>query len=393
MDLSIAQADLSYALQTALSSVPSKSTLPILQALLLEAEEGKLRITGTNLEVTTSITVPCSVEKSGRIAVQARHFADAVRKLPKGEVRVSEIDGKLVVSYGGGKGKSSVPKLDDQDFPAQPEARPEGSISLEGGILSRLIARTGYAVSSDETRPVLNGVLFEASSDQLTLVATDGHRLARARRKGKFETLPEGGFVVPGKTIQRVGRLANDATSPIEIGLAPSRNQAAFKTQVGDYDIVIFSRLLEGPYPNVDQVIPKEQPNSLIVSRGPMRDAIDRVSTHSDNITHQVRFELSANQVVLRVNTADVGSGEETIEGSYDGGEMVVGYNAIYLLDILKSIESEKVIFRLDKPTSAGVIEPDGPLSDENESQLCLIMPLRLPETPEMAAAGAAEKG
>jgi DNA polymerase-3 subunit beta len=387
MELSIAQSDLSYALQTALASVPSKSTLPILQALLLEAEEGHLRITGTDLEVTTSITVPCTVKSAGRAAVQARHFADAVRKLPKGEVRVSEEDGGLTVFYGNGKGKTQVPKLDDQDFPSQPEVRPEGSISLEGSVLARLVGRTGYAVSSDETRPVLNGVLIEATDEGITLVATDGHRLARATRKGSFGALSEGGFVVPGKTIQTIGRLANDATSEVKMGLAQARNQAAFHTKVGQYDIVVYSRLLEGPYPNVDQVIPKSQPTSLVVSRSEIRDAIDRVSTHSDNITHQVRFELNKTEVVLRVNTADVGAGEETVEGSYDGDPMVVGYNAIYLLDILKSLDSEKVVFRLDKPTSAGVIEAEGGLSDKDEDLLCLIMPLRLPEVAEVGAA------
>ena len=149
--------------------------------------------------------------------------------------------------------------------------------------------------------------------------------------------------------------------------------------------------MLEGPYPNVDQVIPKSQPFSLIVLRSDIRDAIDRVSTHSDNITHQVRFELNKNEVVLRVNTADVGSGEETIEGNYDGEPMVVGYNANYLLDILKSLDSEKVVFRLDKPTSAGVVEPEGGLSDKEEDLLCLIMPLRLPDAPEVAEVGAAK--
>ena len=392
MELSIAQSDLSYALQTALTSVPSKSTLPILHAVLLEAEEGRLRITGTDLEVTTSITVPCNVKSPGRAAVQARHFADAVRKLPKAEVKVSEDDGGLTVNYGGGKGKSQVPKLDDQDFPAQPEVRPDAKVSLDGAVLARLVGRSSYAVSSDETRPVLNGVYVLASAEGITMVATDGHRLARARRKGSFGALGDQGFVIPGKTMQAVGRMAADATSEVEIGLATARNQAAFRAKVGDYDLVVYSRLLEGPYPNVDQVIPEGNPKKLVLSRTELRDAIDRVSTHSDNITHQVRFELGSSEVTLRVNTADVGSGEEVIKGEYDGDSMTVGYNANYLLDILKSFDSEKVALRLDKPTSAGVIEPEGGLPDADEDLLCLIMPLRLPDAPEVATAGAASR-
>ncbi len=392
MEITLTQADLAYALQTALASVPSKSTLPILQCVLLETSDGQLRLTGTDLEVTTSITIPCATKKGGRAAVHGRHFFDAIRKLPKGEVKLSEDDGRITVVYGGGKGKAQVPKLDDQDFPSLPEIKAEGAIALDGPVLARLVDRTGYAVSTDETRPVLNGLFVQVEGGTLVLVATDGHRLARARRGGSYQALA-GGFVVPGKTMQNIGRLSREATSPVEIGLSGAKNQAAFRTRVGSYDIVVYSRLLEGPYPNVEQVIPKSQSKSIVVGRTEMRDAIDRVSTHSDNITHQVRFELSADQVLLRVNTADFGSGEERIDATYKGEPITVGYNATYLLDILKSMDSERVVFRLDKPTTAGVIEPEGGLPDKDEELLCLIMPLRLPDTAEVATAGAGRRG
>jgi len=393
MDLSIQQADLGYAVATALGSVPAKSTLTILQALLLEAQGDTLRITGTNLDVTTSITVPCGVTTGGRAAIQARHFVDAVRKLPRDLVRVADEEGNLTVFYGKGKGKSQVPKLDDQDFPMQPEMRPEGKITIDGQVLKRLIQRSAYAVSSDETRAVLNGVLVQASDTEITLVSTDGHRLARARRKGAFTALGKEGFVVPGRTIQMVGSMASEATSPVEIGLAPGRNQAAFRMKVGAYDVVVFSRLLEGPFPNYEQVIPKTNSRLLTVSRGELREAIDRVSTHSDNITHQVKIELGAGKLTIRVNTTDVGAGEETIEAKYADEPMAVAYNANYLLDILKNTEAEQVTFRLDKPTNAGVVEPEGGLADKEEDLLCLIMPLRLPEPSETAGAGAARRG
>jgi len=393
MDLSIQQSDLAYAVSNALGSVPAKSTLTILQALLLEAQGETVRITGTNLEVTTSITVPCAVTAGGRAAVHARHFVDAVRKLPREQVRVAEEEGNLTVFYGKGKGKSQVPKLDDQDFPLQPEIRPEGKITIDGPVLGRLIQRSAYAVSSDETRAVLNGVLVQPSEKEIALVATDGHRLARARRKGSFGALGKDGFVVPGRTIQMVGHMAAEATSPVEIALAPGRNQAAFRMKVGAYDVVVFSRLLEGPFPNYEQVIPKTNSRLLTVSRAELREAIDRVSTHSDNITHQVKIELGAGKLTIRVNTTDVGAGEETIEAKYADEPMAVAYNANYLLDILKNTEAEQVTFRLDKPTNAGVVEPEGGLADKEEDLLCLIMPLRLPEPAETAGAGGARRG
>lgn len=392
MDLSIKQADLAYAVNAALASVPPKSTLTILQALLLETQADTLRITGTDLDVTTAITVPCSVSGAGRAAVHARHFGDAVRKLPRDEVRVADEEGSLTVFYGKGKGKSQVPKLDDQDFPLQPEVRPEGKITIDGPILGRLIQRVAYSVSSDETRAVLNGVLMQASEKEIVLVATDGHRLARARRKGSFGALGKDGFVIPGRTIQMVGKMASEATSPVEIGLAPGRNQAAFRLKVGSYDVVVFSRLLEGPFPNYEQVIPKTNDRLLTVSRAELREAIDRVSTHSDNITHQVKIELGPGKLTIRVNTTDVGAGEETIEAKYGDDPMAVAYNANYLLDILKNTDAEQVTFRLDKPTNAGIVEPEGGLPDKEEDLLCLIMPLRLPEPSETVGAGASRR-
>ena len=141
----------------------------------------------------------------------------------------------------------------------------------------------------------------------------------------------------------------------------------------------MYSRLLEGPFPNYEQVIPKANPKAVAVARGDLLEAVDRVAAHSDNITHQVRFAVAPGEVELSVNTADVGSGEETIEAEYDGDDLDIGYNATYLLDILNSVETEASV-RLDTAITAGIIEPEGGMS-ESEDLLCLIMPLRLPET------------
>ena len=381
MEFTIQQSDLSYALSTALASVPSKSTLPILSAVLIEAEKDQLRITGTDLDVTTTIIVPCSVKTPGRAAVQARHFADAVRKLPKDQVKVSEdAQGRISIEYGKGKGRSAVPRQNDQEFPALPTVKADAKATIEGPALARLIARSAYAVSSDETRPMLNGVFVQAEAKQVSFVATDGHRLARATRSGDFGGLGKHAVIIPTKTIGALGRMASEATSPVEIAISTQRNHVAFRLRVGQNDVTVYSRLLEGPFPNYEQVIPKNNPKSLVVSRLRLREALDRVATHADNITHQVRFGVSPDEVRLSVNTADVGAGEETVEAKYDGDELEVGYNSNYLLDILRTIETENVVFRLNTSISAGIVEPEGALEGGTEEVLCLIMPLRLPE-------------
>jgi DNA polymerase III subunit beta len=381
MEFTIQQPDLSYALSTALASVPSKSTLAILSAVLLEAEKDELRITGTDLDVTTSITVPCSVKTPGRCAVQARHFADTVRKLPKDSVKVSEdAQGRISIEYGKGKGRTAVPRQNDSEFPVLPTVKADSKATIEGPALARLIARSAYAVSGDETRPMLNGVYVQPDGKTVAFVATDGHRLARATRTGDFSGLGKNAVIVPSKTIGALGRLASEATSPVEIAVSTQRNHIAFKLRIGQNDVTVYSRLLEGPFPNYEQVIPKNNPKQLVVSRLALREALDRVATHSDNIPHQVRFAVAPGEVRLSVNTADVGSGEETVEAKYDGDELEVGYNANYLLDILRTIETENVLFRLNTSISAGIVEPEGALSDGSEEVLCLIMPLRLPE-------------
>jgi len=185
---------------------------------------------------------------------------------------------------------------------------------------------------------------------------------------------------LPAKTIGALGRMAAEATSPVEIAISTQRNHVAFRLRIGANEVVVYSRLLEGPFPNYEQVIPKNNPKTLTISRLALREALDRVATHSDNITHQVKFAVAPDEVRLSVNTADVGAGDESIDAKYDGDELEVGYNANYLLDILKTIETENVLFRLNTSISAGIVEPEGALAEGTEDILCLIMPLRLPE-------------
>ena len=291
-----------------------------------------------------------------------------------------DAQGRVSVNYGNGRGRSAMPKHNEREFPALPSIRAEAKSTVDGARLARLISRSAYAVAGEEGKAILNGVLLVGDMNRLVLVATDGHRLARSACSGDFAGLGKQGVVVPGKTMQTVGRMASEATSPVEVAVAPQRNHIGFSLQIGQNEVTVYSRLLEGAYPNYEQVIPKSNAKLLTVPRLELRDAINRVSTYSDNLTHQIRFSLRRGQVTLSVTTAEVGEGEEIVPAQYDDEDLDVGYNATYLLDILKTIETEKVVFRLNTPISAGVVEPDGSLSEKDEEVLCLIMPLRLPE-------------
>jgi DNA polymerase-3 subunit beta len=380
MELTIQQGDLAFAVARALGSVSTKSPLPLLSCLLIEAEKGGLRVTGTDLDVTTSVRVACTVAAAGKIAVAARHFHEVVRKMPKGAVTLSVRENQCQVDYGDGKGWSRFPVQDPAEFPRIPELKGESRIALEGSTLSRLAARTTYSASTEETRPQLNGVLVTSGDKKLTFVATDGHRLSRATRLGTFEGLGAAGIIVPTRALQAVSRTAEEATSPVEIEIAAGRNQAGFSTQVGEYRVQIVTRLLEGAYPNYEQVIPKDNPRALTVRRQDLIEAIDIVASHADNVTKQVRFSLRKKQLGVSSATQELGAGEQKLASEYDGEALEIGYNASYLLEILRSIPTEQVVFRLKTALSAGVIEPVGALPQSDEELLCLIMPLRLPD-------------
>ena len=379
MELNIEQGDLAFAVGRALGSVSTKSPLPLLSCVLLEADKNGLRVTGTDLDVTTSVLVPCTVSTPGRAAVSARHFNDVVRKMPKGPLALSIVNRQCEVKYGAGKGWSRFPVQDAAEFPRIPELKADTRMSVPGDALSRLIARTGYAASTEETRPQLNGVLVQGSDRQVVFVATDGHRLARSVLKGAFTALGKDGVIIPSRAFQAVSRTAEEATSGIDIEVAGAKNQAAFSAQVGEFRVQILSRLLEGPYPNYEQVIPRNNPKRMTARRLDLMEAVDIVASHADNITRQVRFSLRKDRLTVSSAT-ELGAGDHAVDAQYTGDDMEIGYNATYLLDILKSIPTEEVAFQLNTALAAGIVEPVGALPQNDEELLCLIMPLRLPD-------------
>ena len=384
MDLTIQQGDLVFAVARALGSVPQKSAQPLLNCLLLEADKTSLRVTGSDLDLTTSVSVPCLGRAPGRVAVNAKHFHEVVRKMPRGAVTLKLEKNQLEAGYGDGKGWSRFPVQKSDEYPSPPELKGELKISLPGETLARLVERSAYAVSEETTRASLNGVFLHGSPQQVAFVATDGHRLARATCKGSYGDLTREGVIIPARALSTMSRTSAEATSPVEIRIADGKGHAGFVAQVGEFRVQVTARLLEGPYPNYEQVIPKDNPRSLTVTRSDLMEAVDIVASHADSNTQQVRFSLKGNQLAVSSATADFGAGEQQVEAEYQGEDMDIGYNARYLLQTLRNIPTEKVVFRLKTALSAGIVEPVGALAQPDEELLCLVMPLRLPEAAEL---------
>src|SRR5262249_31214168 len=386
MDLTIQQGDLAFAVARALGSVPQKSAQPLLNCLLLEADKASLRVTGSDLDLTTSVTVPCLGKAPGRVAVNAKHFNEVVRKMPGGAVTLKAERNQLEVGYGDGRGWSRFPVQKSDEYPIPPELRAGLKVTLPGETLARLVERSAYAVSEEPTRASLNGVFLHGSPQLLAFVATDGHRLARATAKGSFGELSREGVIIPARALATMSRAAAEATSPVEMRIAEGKTHAGFVAQVGEFKVQVTARLLEGPYPNYEQVIPKDNPRTLTVTRSDLMEAVDIVASHADSNTQQVRFSLERDGLSVSSATTDFGAGEQKVAAEYQGEAMDIGYNARYLLQTLRNIPTEKVVFRLKTPLSAGIVEPLGALAQADEELLCLVMPLRLPDVAELEA-------
>lgn len=369
MKFAVEKEKLAEIVQKVLNVVPVRSTLPVLSNFLLETNEKQVSLKATDLDVSMTANVEAEVSKKGALAVPARPFADLVRELPSGKIDVSSTEDRLDIKCKGGRYKiSGIPA---EDFPALPEVYISKAVKLDGERLVRMIRKSLFAVSKDETRPALNGVLWHAEADKLLMVATDGHRLAKIEHaKTKIKRLTND-IIVPPKALDYFVRIFADYEGNIGVIFGESNLSFDFG------DALLTTRLLEGPYPNYDQVIPKENVNKLVVARDDFGQTVRRVAILSNALTHQIKLSLKGTSMELMATNFDIGGeARETLPANYSGKEMDIGYNASYLLDVVKQVDSDELIFELDTPTTAGVARPNR--YEENEEYMFLLMPLRL---------------
>lgn len=353
------------------SIVPPKSTIPILSNILFDLEGDRLELKVTDLDVSMTSSLDVEVLKKGSITVPARVFSEIVKELPDYELEITSTENRMEIKCGAGTYKLSG--FPAEDFPKLPDVHLGRQIKIDAQSFYKMIRKVLFAVSKDETRPALHGVLWHTSEEGLNLVATDGHRLARVTRSDIKITGHKRDIIIPPKVLDNLVKLGSEETR--EIGLILNENTIVFLVE----DAVITSRLLEGPYPNYEQVIPKENNKILLVERDMLQAAVRRVSILSNTLTHQVKFALKADNLELSATNFDFGGeARETIKVSYAAEEMEIGYNALYILDAVKQVEDQQVRFELAGPTTAAIVRPEKQQPDENV--LFLIMPLRLVE-------------
>jgi len=369
----IAQAELQKALDLVSGVVPSKTTLPILKSILVEAGADGLRFSVTNLDismVTTSDAAKIGAE--GRAAVPADKFVSFVRSLAPGQVQIAMTGGKLTVKSG--KASLSEQCQNAEEYPSLPGLADRKPLVVPGEVLSAMIAETAYAVSRDETRPALMGIHWEVAPDGLTMVATDAHRLARSRRELDWENDETRAMIVDTAGLRHLHRVAAQAGDDGEVEVFLGDNQLSFRAG----GTVLHARLLEGPFPDYNAVIPKDNDKLVTVEREALAQAIRRVSITADRVTSQIRLGLENDRLELTAKGQDGSRAEDEIPVGYQGEAMEIGFNYTYLLDILKNVKSDTVQFALRDSQSAALIAPASDEGEADPSLLCLLMPLRL---------------
>jgi DNA polymerase III subunit beta len=351
-------------LQMVQNIVEPRQTLPILANVLLETDGDTVRLTATDLEVGARVSVPARVAGKGAITVSARKLAEIVKELPAADLALRVQDNASVALKCGTASYKLVGMAPD-DFPPVVPSEKAAWLKIEGKTLREMLAQTSFAVSHDETRYALNGVLFSLAGKDARLVATDGHRLAMAKRTlGNVGAAVTG--IVPRKAITEIMRVLGTGE---DVEIALTENQ--FVLQMPNF--MMTARLIEGQFPNYEAVIPKSHPGKLVISRAALTSALRRVAVMAEERNKPVKFVLAPAVLRLSASSQDLGEAEESLDVDYAGAEVTIGFNSRYLLDAMSPIEKDQVILEFKDGLSPGVIR-----SVDDEGYCCVIMPMRI---------------
>ncbi len=351
-------------LQMVHNIVEPRQTLPILANVLIETESEAVRVTATDLEVGARVSIPAKVAKGGTITVSARKLSEIVRELPAAALSLKVGENSAVSLRCGGASYRMV-GLGSEDFPAVVPAAPSAWLTIQAKMLRDMLAQTTFAISHDESRFALNGVLFSFQPKELRLVATDGHRLAVASRS-VGEGLSGTTGIVPRKAVVEIARVLG-ASEDVQIAI--TENQ--FVLQMPNF--VMTARLIEGQFPNYEAVLPRAHPGKLVIPRAALMAALRRVSVMAEERNKPVKLLLRPGALVLSAASHDLGEAEEALNVQYAGEEVAIGFNSRYVLEALAPIETDDVVFEFKDNLSPGVVK-----GVEEEGYACVIMPMRI---------------
>ena len=354
-----------------------KTTLPILSHILLEWEKTSLYLTGTDLETGIREELTATIHQKGRASVSSKKLYEIVRELPDETIHIKKKDNQWITLQCGNS-IFNLAGLDPEEFPSLPTYQ-EGNFSMVSTRLIReMIEKTVFAASNEESRYHLNGVLFAQSKqggkEILRMVATDGHRLSLVDRENqKIRGIEEKGIIIPKKGVLEIKKIIGDRGGEEEMGVYFNSTHGFFK--MGKSLTVI--RLIDGEFPEYEQVVPKGNDKKLVMARERMVNSLKRVSTMASERMEGVKLSLQKNSVEMSSYHQDFGDAKEEVEVVYEGHPLQVGFNARYLIEALNVIDTDEVLMELKDEGSPGILRPF-PSTPGPSSQLCIIMPMRL---------------
>ena len=368
MRFTISREKLQEGLAAVAASIPAKTTLPVLANILVETTEKGIRLSGTDLDIAVSTEVAADVEATGAITIPAKKLSEIARELPPSPVKIAAA-GEQRVTLDCGRSHFKILGLPRDEFPSFPSVRFNESWRIRSGDLQKLISHTSFAVSTEESRPILNGVLWELKPDSMRMVATNGHRLAKMEVPIKAAAAPASDLIVPPKALEQIRRLFPAGE---ELEIARGDNHLGFRSPF----TAVYTRLIEGPYPNYDQVIPRDNDRVAVADKIALTSALKRMSVIASDQTHRIRLSFNSGILRFSVQTPDLGEATDELAIRYTGDQLDIGFNASYLLEILRYIPTDEVKLTFKAPERAATVEPEA--WNDPATYLCLVMPLRL---------------
>ena len=363
MKFSVTKEKLLECLQQVQNVVSTRTTLPILSNVLLQTNGSEVRLTTTDLDVGVRGSFEAQIEKEGATTLPARRLFTIIRELPSSEIQF-DVDGKNAASIRSGQSFFKILGLPEEEFPPLPKFDDSKVVTIRQKDLRDGLRKTSYAISTDETRYVLNGVLFSFKDNKLTLVATDGRRLAMLDLDLEFPRSHEADIIVPTKAVTELQRLLTDDG---DVRVSVGGSQIAFDLN----NSLLVSKLIEGNYPNYRQVIPGEMKERVTLERETFLNSLRRVSLLASDKSNSIKLNFSKNNIDITANTPEVGEAKESLPVAYKGREFSIAFNPEFLMAPLRNLAEDEIFLDLIDEMSPGVIKIQSPF-------LYVLMPMRI---------------
>jgi DNA polymerase III subunit beta len=369
VNVSVMQENLARGLSVVSRAVSTRSSLPVLGNVLIKTEDAGLKLTATNLEIGITYWVPGRIDSDGAITVPAKLLADIVAGLPAGERVDLELQAGDTLRIRAGRFETHVKGIDADEFPAIPVAGERPTTRIPQRILRQALNETTFAAASDEARPILTGVLCRFEGDQLTLAAADNYRIA-VKTIPTLDPVEETSIVVPARSLNELSRILADVDDPVDLVLAPSKNQILFHLE----GIDLVSRLIDGQFPNYQQVLPKGHTTRTVIDREELLKAVRLAALIASSAANIVKLGVGVEgePAVVVSAAAEVGDNEGRVEASVEGDGTTIAFNARYLSDVLQNVTVEQFALELNGPLSPGVFRPVG-----DDAYTHVVMPVR----------------